>query len=82
MKLPSERLQLNERFTVGNNESIDFVFDVSVVQRGNAKGYILKPVVSESGTGDEVEIDRVDDDDPGRSHRVRERVGRADRSVC
>ena len=55
VKLPSERLRLNENVTVGDGEEVDFVFDVSVVERGN-QGYILKPVASESGTGDDVEI--------------------------
>jgi hypothetical protein len=60
LKLPIERLRLNENVTVGNGDEIDFVFDVSVVQRGN-QGYILKPVAGESGTGQEVDIEAVGD---------------------
>jgi len=60
VKLPSERLRLNENVTVGDGDEIDFVFDVSVVQRGN-QGYILKPVAGESGTGQEVDIEAVGD---------------------
>jgi hypothetical protein len=63
VKLPSERLHVNNRFTVGNNDSVDFVFDISVFKAGKSGKYILKPVVSQTGTGDEVEIDPVDDDD-------------------
>jgi hypothetical protein len=60
LKLPIERLRLNENVTVGNGDEIDFVFDVSVVQRGN-QGCILKPVAGESGTGQEVDIEAVGD---------------------
>ncbi len=63
VKLPSERLHVNERFTVGNADEIDFVFDVSVFKAGKSGKYILKPIVSQTGTGDEVEIDPVDDDE-------------------
>ncbi len=61
VKLPSEKLQLKKEFTVGNGESIDFVFDITVFKAGNSGKYILKPVVSESGTGDQVEIEEKDD---------------------
>ena len=62
VKLPSNTLQLNTEFTVGDGEDVDFVYDMSVFETGNSGKYILKPVVGESGTGDEVEIDDVDDD--------------------
>jgi len=61
VKLPSGKLQLNSEFTVGNGESVDFVFDITAVKAGQSGKYILKPVISESGT--DVEIERVDDDD-------------------
>ena len=57
VKLPSGKLQLNEEFTVGNNESVDFVYDATVVKAGKSGKYILQPVVSESGT--DVEIKEV-----------------------
>ncbi|WP_058828212.1 DUF4382 domain-containing protein [Haloferax sp. Q22] len=50
MKLPSNKLQLNTDFEVGNGESVDFVFDITAFEAGNSGKYILKPVVSESGT--------------------------------
>ncbi|MFC7176835.1 DUF4382 domain-containing protein [Halosegnis marinus] len=34
VKLPSEKLQLNSNFTVGNGEEVDFVYDINVVKRG------------------------------------------------
>ncbi|WP_436907649.1 DUF4382 domain-containing protein [Halosimplex marinum] len=61
VKLPSGKLQLNAEFTVENGSEVDFVYDVSVHKAGNSGKYILKPVVSESGT--EVPIERVDDED-------------------
>jgi hypothetical protein len=62
VKLPSEKLQLTSDFTVAPNSSVQFVFDISVFKAGNSGKYILKPVVSGSGTGDEVEINDVDED--------------------
>jgi len=59
VKLPSEKLQIKNEFTVGNNESVDFVFDITVFQTGNKDRYILKPVVSESGT--DVAIEKPDE---------------------
>lgn len=61
VKLPSSKLQLNTEFTVGNGEAVDFVFDITVVKRGNSGSYNIKPVVSESGTSDQVEIEKKDD---------------------
>jgi hypothetical protein len=61
VKLPSEKLQLKKEFTVGDGEAIDFVFDITVFEAGNSGKYILKPVVGESGTGDQVEIEERDD---------------------
>ncbi len=59
VKLPSERLHVTERFTVGNGQPVDFVFDVTVFEAGKSGKYILKPVVSESGPDEPVQ--RVDD---------------------
>jgi len=61
VKLPSERLKLDQRFVVGNGEDVDFVFDVTVHKAGKSGKYILQPVASESGT--DVPIERVDEDD-------------------
>jgi len=61
VKLPSGKLQLNSEFTVGDGESVDFVFDITAIKAGQSGKYVLKPVISESGT--DVEIDQIDDDD-------------------
>ena len=71
VKLPSGKLQLNSEFTVGDGEEVDFVFDITAVKAGNSGKYILKPVISESGTDveiedvDEREDEREDNDDEG-----------------
>jgi hypothetical protein len=54
VRLPSGRLQVQTPFTVGNNESVDFVFDISVVRAGNSGFYNIRPVVSESGPNREI----------------------------
>jgi hypothetical protein len=56
VKLPSNKLQLQKTFTVGDGEATQFVFDMTVFEAGNSGKYILKPVVGESGTSDDVEI--------------------------
>ncbi|MFD1586083.1 DUF4382 domain-containing protein [Halorientalis brevis] len=55
VKLPSGKLQLNSQFTVGANESVDFVFDVQVHEAGKSGKYVLQPVISESGTDRQIE---------------------------
>jgi len=61
VKLPSERLRLKERFTVGDGEEVDFVFDATVFEAGESGKYIVKPVASQSGT--DVPIREVTRDD-------------------
>lgn len=64
VKLPSQKLQLNQQFAVENGSEVDFVFDITVVKAGNSGKYVLKPVVSESGT--DVPIRKTGDlDDDG-----------------
>jgi hypothetical protein len=61
VKPPSEKLQIMKGFTVGDGQNVSFVFDITVFRAGNSGKYILKPVIGESGTGDEVDIDDVDE---------------------
>lgn len=70
VKLPSERLHITKPFTITPNSTTRFVFDIQVVLRGNAQqnqGYILKPVISESGVvGEDVpEPEETDPDGSG-----------------
>ncbi len=65
VKLPSQKLHLNKGFTVGENESVEFVYDITVHEAGNSGKYILKPVISQSGTSDEIPIEKVDERDEG-----------------
>jgi hypothetical protein len=60
VKLPSEKLQITQGFTVASNDSVDFVFDITVHKAGNSGKYILTPVISESGT--DVPIEDVDEE--------------------
>ncbi|PGF16065.1 hypothetical protein CP556_08005 [Natrinema sp. CBA1119] len=60
VKLPSNRLQINSKFTIGDGERVDFVYDIAPHKAGNSGKYILKPVISQSGTGDDVEIRDID----------------------
>ncbi|MFB6228402.1 MAG: DUF4382 domain-containing protein [Halobacteriales archaeon] len=60
VKLPSEKLQITQSFTVAANDSVDFVFDITVHKAGNSGKYILTPVISESGT--DVPIEDVDEE--------------------
>ncbi|MFB6177803.1 MAG: DUF4382 domain-containing protein, partial [Halobaculum sp.] len=62
VKLPSGKLQITKPFTISPNSSVEFVFDITVVKAGNSGKYVLQPVVGESGTSDEVEIDKRDDE--------------------
>lgn len=50
VKLPSDKLHVNTAFTVEANESVNFVYDVTVVKAGQSGKYVIKPVVSETGT--------------------------------
>lgn len=70
VKLPSERLHITKPFTVTPNSTTRFVFDIQVVLRGNQRqnqGYILKPVISESGVvGEDVpEPEEADEGEVG-----------------
>jgi hypothetical protein len=79
VKLPSSKLHVNKQFTVGNGESVDFVFDITVFKAGNSGKYILKPVVGQSGTDVPIETpDRGERED--RGERGDDRNGEATES--
>ncbi|WP_276254383.1 DUF4382 domain-containing protein [Halomontanus rarus] len=61
VKLPSEKLQIQTPFAVEAGEEIDFVFDIAPHKAGKSGKYILKPVISQTGTSDEIEIRDVDE---------------------
>lgn len=59
VKVPSEKLMITKSFTIEANETTSFVFDISVVERGDGT-YNLLPVVSESGVdGEDVDVERT-----------------------
>ncbi len=60
VKIPSEKLKITNNFAVTAEEPVEFVFDINVVKRGPKNGYILTPVISESGVaGRDVEYQEV-----------------------
>ncbi|KTG17067.1 hypothetical protein AUR66_02805 [Haloferax profundi] len=61
IKLPSNKLHITSEFTVASDEDVDFVFDITAFKAGKSGKYILKPVISESGTN--VPIENVDEPD-------------------
>jgi hypothetical protein len=69
VKLPSGKLQVTTPFTIGPDTSVDFVFDITVKKAGNSRKYVLRPVVSESGT--DVPIDADGDGEERRSSSSR-----------
>jgi hypothetical protein len=70
-KLSSERLRLDSRFTVGDGEGVDFVYDTTVFEAGNSGKYILKPIASESKTDVPIRaVDEPDDTSDGDEPRL------------
>jgi hypothetical protein len=63
VKLPSEKLQLHTPVSVGPNTTTDYVFDITVFEAGKSGKFILKPVVSESGTDVPIEERGREDDE-------------------
>lgn len=49
VKLPSDRLQISKHFTVGEDQVVNFVYDITVHKAGNSGQYIIKPQIAESG---------------------------------
>jgi len=63
VKVPSEKLQIQKPFEITSDGTVEFVFDINVVKKGNG-GYNLLPVISESGVaGEDVDVEEVDGED-------------------
>ena len=63
VKIPSGKLQIVKSFEVVGGESVEFVFDINVVKKGNG-GYNLLPVISKSGVaGEDVDVEEVGGDE-------------------
>lgn len=64
VKIPPGKLMITKPFTVSANSTTGFVFDIGVFLRGNQQnnqGYILKPVISQSGVaGKDVPVNLTD----------------------
>lgn len=62
VKVPSNKLMITNTFTISDNDTTTFVFDINVVKRGQQDSYNLLPVISESGVvGDDLGEDEVDE---------------------
>lgn len=53
IKLPSNKLHISKPFTVTDNATTSFVFDITVIEAGNSGKYILQPQIAESGADKE-----------------------------
>lgn len=49
VKIPSDNLKIVKAFEIKSNETTKFVFDISVVKKGNKNEYNLLPVIAKSG---------------------------------
>ena len=66
VKIPSGKLQIVKPFEVVAGETLSFVFDINVVEKGRTGRYNLLPVISESGVGGkDVEVEEVGPADSG-----------------
>ena len=53
VKLPSQKLQISEPFTISEDQVVNFVYDITVVKAGESGMYILKPQIAQSGPNQE-----------------------------
>lgn len=49
VNVPSEMLEIVKPFTIAENATVTFVFDIDVVSAGKAGKYNLRPVIGKSG---------------------------------
>lgn len=64
--IPSGKLMLTQPFEVAAGETVSFVFDINVVQRGQGNDYNLLPVIGESGVaGEDVDVEEVENGEDG-----------------
>jgi len=49
VKLPGEKLHISKPFTVTDNGTTSFVYDITVVKAGQSGKYILQPQIAQSG---------------------------------
>lgn len=69
--VPSDRLRITTPFELKAETTVDFVFDINVVRRGNTGRYNLIPVISGSGVnGDRVQVEEIGggSENPGQAN--------------
>lgn len=57
VNVPNDRLVVPKEFTVGDNESVEFVVDAVVKERRENETYVVKPNLDASGTDVELRCD-------------------------
>ncbi len=69
--LPSNKLQISSPFTVKDGSLVSFVFDVTVVEAGKSRQYVIKPQIAQSGPDKSFELITPDGkpDEPGKPER-------------
>jgi len=66
VKIPSGKLQIVKSFEVAADETVEFVFDINVVKKGQSHDYNLLPVISESGVaGRDVSMEEINSGQQG-----------------
>lgn len=62
--VPSDRLRIVRPFEVEAGEEVSFVFDITVIQKGQTGEYNLLPVIGKSGVeGEDVDVEEVETED-------------------
>lgn len=49
IKLPGEKLHISKPFTISDNTTTSFVYDITVIEAGKSGKYILQPQIAQSG---------------------------------
>ena len=65
IKLPSNKLQISKPFVI-SEDTVSFVYDVTVIEAGKSGQYILQPQIAQSGAGQifrEVKQEEIGKDD-------------------
>jgi heat shock protein HslJ len=65
IKLPGDKLQISKPFTVSDNATTSFVYDITVVEAGKSGQYILQPQIAQSGA--EQKFREVEQNENGES---------------
>jgi hypothetical protein len=69
IKLPSSKLHISAPFIIETGETVNFVYDLTVVKAGKSGKYVLKPQASQSGVHqDFIKVDLSINNDKSSGH--------------